>query len=368
MAIETKYNVIGTRPVRPDGVDKVTGRAVYGADVVLPRMAFAKMLRSPHAHAIIKRIDTSRAEALKGVLAVATSADLPDVDATTSGGEGGEVNLKHSSSNVLARDKALYHGHAIAAVAATSPHIAAEAIRLIEVEYQVLPPVLDVRKAMEPDAPLLHDDIFTDTGGVKASKPSNVAAHMIFEEGNIEQGFAGAKVVVEREFTTATVHQGYIEPHATVAEWRSDGQLTVWTTTQGAFAARSQIAQILNHPISQVKVIPTEIGGGFGGKIAVYLEPVAAVLSKKAGRPIKMTMDPAEVLQATGPTPGSYVRVKMGVNAEGYITAAQAYIAFEAGGYPGAFIGAGCITIFAPYSLKNVRIDADDVLVNKPRS
>ncbi len=363
-----KYRVIGTRPVRPDGVDKVTGRAVYGADVQLPRMAHAKILRSPYAHARIRTIDTSGAEALPGVLAVVTAADLPTIHSKAHLGEGGEVDLGHMSGNVLARDKVLYTGHAIAAVAATSPHIAEEAVRLIRVEFEELPPVLDVRKAMEPDAPLLHENVFTDTAGEKSSRPSNVAAHLIFEEGDIEAGFARAVHVVEREFQTATVHQGYIEPHAAVAEWRADGQLTIWCSTQGAFPVRTQVSQILQHPASQIKVVPTEIGGGFGGKINVYLEPVAALLSRKTGRPVKMTMSRSEVLMGTGPTPGSYMRVKMGVDAEGKITAAQAYLAFEAGGYPGSPIGAGCMTVFAPYRLENVRIDGFDVLVNKPKA
>jgi xanthine dehydrogenase molybdenum-binding subunit len=368
MATETKYRVIGTRPVRPDGVDKVTGRAVYGADVVLPRMVHGKVIRSPHAHARIIKIDASKALALPGVLAVVTSEDLPSINATANLGEGGDVNLRHASENVLARGKALYHGHAVAAVAAVSPHVAAEAARLVEVAYEVLEPVMDVRCAMEEGSTRLHEDIFTDTGGEKATTPSNVASHQIAEEGDVNKGFEEAAYVIEREFTTATVHQGYIEPHASVAEWRADGQLTVWTSTQGAFAAREQCATILQHPISQVKVIPTEIGGGFGGKISVYLEPVAAVLSRKTGRPVKITMDRAEVLTGTGPTPGSYMRIKMGVDREGNITAAQAHLAFEAGAYPGSPVGAACICVFAPYKLKNVRIDGYDVLVNKPKS
>ncbi len=369
MATETSgYRVIGTRPVRPDGVDKVTGRAVYGADVLLPRMVYGEVLRSPHAHARIVRIHTSEAEAIPGVLAVVTAADFPDIQASARLGELGEVNLGHLSTNVMARHKVLYAGHAVAAVAATSAHAAAEAVLRIRVEYEPLPPVLDVLQAMKPDAALLHDDIYTDTGGEKADRPSNVAAHLIYEEGDVEKGFREAHLVLEREFRTATVHQGYIEPHNAVAEWRADGQLTVWCSTQGAFPVRTQIAHILQHPVSQIKVIPTEIGGGFGGKISVYLEPLAAVLSRKTGRPVKMTMDREEVLTGTGPTPGSTMRVKIGVDREGRITAAQAYLAFEAGGYPGSPIGAGCMTVFAPYKLENVRIDGFDVLVNKPKS
>src|ERR1051326_3245965 len=158
MATETKYRVIGTRPVRPDGVDKVTGRAIYGADVVLPRMAHARVLRSPYPHARIRSIDTSQAEAMPGVLAVMTARDLPEVDAIVAVGEGGDVNMRHSSHNIMAHGKVLYEGHAVAAVAATTPHIALEALKKIVVDYEVLPPVLDVRAAMEPDSPLLHED------------------------------------------------------------------------------------------------------------------------------------------------------------------------------------------------------------------
>jgi len=236
------------------------------------------------------------------------------------------------------------------------------------VEYEPLPPVLEVRGAMEADAPLLHEDLYTDTGGEKSSKPSNAAAHLIFEEGDVEKGFAQADLVVEREFRTATVHQGYIETHNATAEWRADGYLTIWCSTQGAFPARTQVAQILDHPISQIKVVPAEIGGGFGGKISVYLEPVAALLSRKTGRPVKVLMDRAEVLLGTGPTPASHMRVKIGVTKDGRITAARADIAFDAGAFPGSPVGAGCMTVFAPYRLENVRIDGWDVVVNKPKS
>src|SRR2546428_10779693 len=204
------------------------------------------------------------------------------------------VNPRYLSMNIMARDKVLYTGHAVAAVAATSPHIAAEALHRIQVEYEALPPVMDVLEAMKADAPLLHDDIYTDTGGEKSNRPSNVAAHLIFEEGDVEAGFRQAHLVLEREYRTATVHQGYIEPHNAVAEWRADGQLTVWCSTQGAFPARTQLAHILQHPVSQIKVVPAEIGGGFGGKIMVYLEPVAALLARKTGRPGEGLVDPAE--------------------------------------------------------------------------
>ncbi|QDU01570.1 4-hydroxybenzoyl-CoA reductase subunit alpha [Gimesia chilikensis] len=365
-----KYKVIGTRPIRHDGADKVTGRALYGADIKVKGMIYGAIHRSPHAHAVIKSIDISKAEALPGVRAVATSADMPEPgDKIAELGEGA-VNLNHLSSNNLARTKVLYKGHPIAAVAADNIHIAQEAASLIEVEYEVLPPVMDVLKAMEDDAPVLNPDVHTEeaVSGEMGDKPSNIAKHLVYEKGDIAQGFADAKYVVEKEFRTATVHQGYIEPHVATSLWNNDGQITVWTSTQGTFSVRQQVAELLDVPLARVKVVPMEIGGGFGGKISVYLAPVAAVLSRKSGAPVQLVMDRADVLQATGPTPGSYIKVKMGADADGRITAAEAWLAYEAGGYPGSPIGAGCMCVFSCYDVPNGRVEGYDVCVNKPRT
>lgn len=366
-----KYKVIGTRPVRPDGVDKVIGRARYGADTNLSGTLAGAILRSPHAHANIKSIDTTKAEKLPGVVAVAIHSDMPDgTDKIAELGEGA-VNLKHLSSNVLADKKVLYKGHAVAAVAAENIHIAQEAVGLIEVDYEVLPPILDVRKAMEEGAPILHDDLVTEDLApepTSSDKPTNIAKHFQFEDGDLEKGFSEATVVIEREFNTATVHQGYIEPHASTAVWSADGKITVWTSTQGTFTVRQQVAELLQVPLSYVKVVPMEIGGGFGGKIPVYLDPVAAVLSRKSGRPVKLVMDRASVFEATGPTPGSYIRIKLGANADGKLVAAESEIAFEAGAYPGSPVAAGCMCIFACYDIPNAKVDGYDVCVNKPRS
>ncbi|QDT19529.1 xanthine dehydrogenase family protein molybdopterin-binding subunit [Gimesia chilikensis] len=365
-----KYKVIGTRPIRHDGADKVTGRALYGADIKVKGMIYGAIHRSPHAHAVIKSVDTSKAEALPGVRAVATSADMPEPgDKIAELGEGA-VNLNHLSSNNLARTKVLYKGHPIAAVAADNIHIAQEAASLIEVEYEVLPPVMDVLKAMEDDAPVLNPDVHTEeaVSGEMGDKPSNIAKHLVYEKGDIAQGFADAKYVVEKEFRTATVHQGYIEPHVATSLWNNDGQITVWTSTQGTFSVRQQVAELLDVPLARVKVVPMEIGGGFGGKISVYLAPVAAVLSRKSGAPVQLVMDRADVLQATGPTPGSYIKVKMGADADGRITAAEAWMAYEAGGYPGSPIGAGCMCVFSCYDVPNGRVEGYDVCVNKPRT
>ena len=354
------YKVIGTRPVRHDGVPKVTGEAQYGSDIRLPGMLYGKTLRSPHAHAVVRSVDTSRAEAHPDVRAVATAADL----GATVGSIGKEVVLGATQTdNVLASSKVLYKGHAVAAVAAGNPHAAEEALTLIDVEYEPLPAVTNVEDAMKPDAPWLHENWKSDDAAIP-----NVAGHEQHTFGDLESGFEAADVVVEREYRTQTVHQGYIEPQNATASWSPDGRLTVWCSSQGQFGIRDNVARILGLPESSVKVIPMEIGGGFGGKLNAYLEPVAAVLSRKSGRPVKMWMTRAEVLEATGPAAGSYVRVRMGATREGRITAAHAHYAYEAGAYPGAPLAAAAAAVFAPYALDNVKIDGYDVVDNKPKT
>ncbi len=368
MAEKKEYKVVGTRPIRHDGVDKVTGRALYGADFQAAGLLHGRVLRSPHAHARIKSIDTTRAEAYPGVKAVITAKDFPQVGNTIADLGEGAVRLKDLQDNVLAGEKALYKGHQVAAVAAINPHIAEEALELIDVEYEVLPPVVDVREAMKSDAPLLHEDLRTDEMGKESENPSNVASHFQHKKGNLERGFAEADVVVEHEFTTQTVHQGYIEPHNATALHNPDGQLTIWCSTQGAFGVRQQVSSILQIPLSKIKVVPMEIGGGFGGKIQVYIKPIAAMLSMKTGRPVKVLMNRADVFEGTGPTPGSYVRVKIGATNEGQITAAEGYLAYEAGAYPGSPVGAGAMCIYSCYNIENALVDGYDVVVNKPKT
>ena len=368
MAEATAYQVIGTRPVRPDGADKVTGRAIYGADVRMAGMLHGKVLRSPHAHARIKSIDTSKAEALPGVKAVVTHKDLPEApDKIANLGEGA-VNLKFLSNNVLAQGKALYRGHAIAAVAAVNVHVAEEAVNLIEVEYEILPPVLTAPEAMQDGAPILHDGMTTTSLGEKTDRESNIASHYRFTLGDVAEGFKQADLIIEREFDTATVHQGYIEPHNATAMWNEEGHVTIWTSTQGAFVVQKQSSEVLGIPVSQVSVIPAEIGGGFGGKIPVYLEPVAALLSRKTGQAVKLVMSRIEEFESTGPTPGSHIKVKMGATRDGRVVAAEASLAFEAGAFPGSPVGPGGMCIFSPYSFPNMRVDGYDVVVNKPKT
>ncbi len=363
------FRVVGTRPVRPDGADKVTGRAAYGADTQIAGFVQGAMLRSPHAHARILSIDTSEAEAVDGVYAVVTSADFPHHNDSKIVNLGeGPTPLSYGRDNLLAQGKVLYKGHPIAGIAAVNTHVAEEAAAKIKVEYEVLPCVLTAPEAAQDDAPILLEDLKTVELGEKTDKVSNIADHFQHVKGDIEAGFAKADVIVEREFDTSTVHQGYIEPHACTALWNSDGRLHVWTSTQGAFPARGQLSDMLDVPVSEIRVTPTEIGGGFGGKIPVYLEPVAALLSKKCGRPIKLTMTRQEVFESTGPTPGSHVKVKMGATNDGKIVAAQAAMYYEAGAYPGSFVIPGAMCIFAAYDVENAVIDGYDVVVNKPSS
>jgi xanthine dehydrogenase molybdenum-binding subunit len=360
-----KFNVIGTRPIRHDGIDKVIGRAKYGADYAFPGMLHGKVLRSPHAHANIKSIKVDKALALEGVKAIVTSADLPEVANKLEQAGEMAINPHHLSMNILARGKALYDGHAIAAVAATSPHIAEEALRLIEVEYEVLQPVMTVDAAMKPGAPILLADLRNREEG---DKPTNVAQHYQFKRGDVEAGFEAADFVIEREFKTAMVHQGYIEPHNAVGIYNADGQGTIYCSTQGPFEVRSLSAQVLGVPVGKIRVVPAEIGGGFGGKTTIYLEPLSLLLSKKTGHPVKLVMSRSEVLRASGPTSGSKIKVKMGVTQDGKITAAQIWMAYEAGAFPGSPVAAGAMCIVTPYNIDNLLIDAYDVVVNRPKT
>jgi CO/xanthine dehydrogenase Mo-binding subunit len=351
--VQQGFKWVGTRSIRPDGLEKVTGRARFSADLMLPGMLEGAVTRSPHPHARILSIDTSAAEAMPGVRAVITGADLPDLRDTDA--DSGTVDR---SLNVMARDRVLYHGHPVAAVAATSRALARAAAAAIEVTYETLPHVLTVDEAMAPDAPVLHEGY--EGGG-------NVAKTMTMDRGDLEIGFAEADVVVQREFTTKPVHQGYIEPHAAVADVSEDGRTHVWVSSQGHFSIRAQVAAVLARDVSQFRVTPAEIGGGFGGKTTIYLEPLAVVLSAKAGRPVRLVMDRGEVFRASGPTSGTKVRIKMGATNEGRIVACDAWMALEAGAFPGSPLNGAIMTFLASYDIPNFLVNGLDVVCNKPK-
>ena len=367
MSDAVQYKFVGTRPVRPDGVDKVTGRANFGADFTLPGMLHGLVLRSPHAHARIKSIDLSGALAISGVSAAVSGADFPEVeDSGEMGGEGGG-SIKDLSANCMARGKALYHGHAVAAVAATSLKKAREALAAIKVEYEVLTPVLSLDEAMAEDAPLLDEELMTQGLAEPATKPGNIVSRTVMGRGDIAKGFEEADIVLEETYHTPTVHQGYIEPHACLATVNEGGQSTVWCCTQGPFEVRSYCAAVCAMSIGSIRVIPSEIGGGFGGKTTVYLEPVALMLSKKAGRPVKMTMSREEVFRASGPASAARTTIKAGAKRDGTITAMSAHMAYEAGAFAGSPVVPGCMSVFSSYNVPNLAMEGFDVLVNKPK-
>ncbi|RWB95181.1 xanthine dehydrogenase family protein molybdopterin-binding subunit [Mesorhizobium sp.] len=352
---------VGTRPIRPDGVDKVTGRARYGADFNMAGQLVGRVLRSPHAHATIRKIDTSKAEKLNGVKAVITAADLPDLT-------DGDAALYDILDNCMARKKALYDGHAVAAVAAVDARTARQALKLIEVDYEVLPHVTDVDEAMKHSAPVLDDTIFTEGLEQKPVKPSNVTKRSQYGHGDIHEGFGQADYVVERSFKTEQTHQGYIEPHACVASVSSDGTADLWVCTQGHFVYRQHCAQLLGMEASKLRVTSSEIGGGFGGKTHVWAEPVALALSRKAGRPVKLVMTRDEVFRASGPTSATSIDVRIGARKDGTITAAEATLRYSCGPYAGMWAELGAMTAFACYNLANVRTVGYEVLVNRPKT
>ena len=354
-----KFKYIGTRPNRPDGLDKVTGRAKYGADFNAPNMLHAAVLRSPHAHARITKIDTAKAEALSGVKAIVTRADFP------TGLKGENFYLQE---NTIAGDRVLYDGHAVATVAATSALIAKDAIKLIEVDYEILPHVTDVDEAMKPDAPVIRED--AQDHSVPEGLPPNIVSYMDFGHGDLEAGFSDADLIMENTYKTEAAHQGYIEPHACVGQLGQDGKGEMWICTQGQWFIRKMCASVLGLEASQLRVTPSEIGGGFGGKTTIFSEALSLALSRKAGgRPVKLVMTRSEVLRATGPTASASMDVKIGMKKTGKMTAASAVFRMQGGAFPGmAPTGMALECAFANYQLPAVHHTGYDVLSNRPKS
>ncbi len=360
MNVVTNNKWIGTNTIRPDGVDKVTGRAAYAADTTMPGMIWGKVLRSPHPHANIRGINTAKAEALPGVKAVVTAKDIVDFPLDKSVMLGIQ-DMRWMCRNVMAREKALFPGHPVAAVAAISEEIAEKACALIEVDYEVLPWSVEIDDAIKDGAPILHDFLKFE------GKPSNIAGKLEIKKGDAAEGFKGAEVVIERSFTTRPVHQGYIEPHACLISVGADNKTVIWSSSQGQFMVRAMTSLLTGIQQSDIRAIPAEIGGGFGGKTIVYLEPLAAMLSKKSGLPVKMVMTRDEVMRATGPTSGSKSTVKIGAKKDGTIVAAQGTFYLQSGAFPGSPIrgAAGCS--FSPYDIPHVLSVGFDVLSNRSK-
>jgi len=357
-----EHSVIGRRVHRVDALDKVTGKALYCADITLPQMLHGKVLRSPHPHALIHRLDTTKAQALNGVLAVITAADVPGYQ---DDGEMLAPGIPH-----LARKKVVFDGQPVAAVAAINPHITQEALGLIEVEYEELAPFFDVLANMKSGATLIHPNLCTltlqqDQKG-KETTPSNIAWRVEYERGDVDAGFKEANLILENTFRTQMVHQGYIEPMSAVASVDLDDKLTIWTPSQGIFGVRELLAKFLNLPLSRIRVVPVEVGGAFGGKTYQLLAPLCALMACKTGRPVKMEMTREEVFKASRPAPASLITVKMGVTKDGCITAASTVMVFDEGAFPErSYSSNAALTGLSHYNIPNLKIVGYDVLTNK---
>jgi len=356
----SEFAVLGQRVPRVDAQDKVTGKAVYAADIVLPNMLHGKILRSPYAHARIKSIDFEKAKALDGVKAIVTAADAAGLKK-----HDWELN---PMMTMLAREKVLYSGQPVAAVAAIDVNIAEEAVRLIEVEYEVLTPVTDAVEAMKPDAVIIHPD-FVPNGMPGQEKPSNVFFHVINNRGDIEAGFREAEVIQENSFRVENIHQGYLEPRSAIADCDARGKIKVWADNQGTFVAREQVAEFLEAPLNSVKVIPVEIGGAFGGKEPQILSPLCALLSLKTGRPVKIVATREEVFKDSRYSPAANITIKIGAKRDGTVTAVQATLIFDYGCRYGVHglpeVPFASMTGPNPYRYPNLRIECFSVFTNK---
>ncbi len=352
-------NIVGTNPVKHDGLEKVTGRARFGADFALPGMLYGRILRSPHAHAVIRSIDTAAAESLPGVKAVITRADFPDIPPGSPAGD--------MTRNAMAREKALYDGHPVAAVAAVSEAVAKRALRLVKVDYEVLSHVIDPVEAMQPEAPVLHEHLRTKGQEDGEGSATNVVERLVSKMGDVEDGFRQADVIVEHSFDTKPMHQGYIEPQACIADYSDDDQVWLWCCTQAPFVYRDRLSAILRVDAAKINVQQSELGGGFGGKTGFYAEPLAVVLSKKAGSPVKMVLTRNEVFRGTGPVAGTRYSVRMGVTREGRMTAAQAKLVFQTGAFTGSMFFNAPNAMFTRYDLENIHIESFEVVSNRPK-
>jgi putative selenate reductase molybdopterin-binding subunit len=316
---------IGRNYFRKDAIEHVKGLSVFGADITRPRQAFGKILRSKYAHARIKRIDTTKAEKLEGVLAVVIGKDIQQ----------GYFGVDIKDRLVFAVDKVRYRGDALAAVAAESEDIASRACALIEVEYEPLEAVFDVETAMRSDAPLIHERLDTYECGFKTEKRGNICTMATIKVGDLEKGFSESDIVLEESYSTQFQHQCSIETHAAVAEVADDGKITVWSTTQKPFAMRRYLALGLKIPMQKINVIATKIGGGFGGKLELIVEPFAVVLAKKCGRPVKIVFSREEEFLATTPRHKTIFWIKSGVKKDGTIVAKHVKFIYDTGAYSG---------------------------------
>ena len=360
---------VGLAIPRPDGPEKVTGRVQYVADIKRRGLLHAKLLRSPHAHARILGIDVSKARALPGVRAVLTAADIPEL----------KKKAPTRAHAVLAIDRVVFAGQPVAAVAADEPAIAEEALDLIEVRYQELPASVDPLEAMKPGAPPVADaGTEADTSealahsavamakGETSAKAVNVSQTSSVKRGDVAKGFAESDVVIEHTYRVPMVHQGYLEPHAVLAEWDMNGDLTIHASTQGSFNTRSEVADVLGIEENRIKVIPVECGGGFGGKIRALCEPITAILARATGRPVRYVMTRKEELEAGMPAPQVIIRLKTGVKRDGSLMALEAETVLESGAFSGTVLAVSAVFLGSLYKWPAFDIKGSEVLTHKP--
>ena len=343
-------DAIGARMVRTDAVEKVTGSAQYAEDVRLPRMVYGALVRSPLPHARILSIDTSEAASHPDVRAIVTGRDI----------EMGYYGYELHDQRVFALEKVRYLGEPVAAVAAATPDAAREAAALVQVEYEELPAVFDPEQAMHKDAPLVHDDPNAYHLDWESERRGNLCYRLEFGDGDVQQGFAESDRVIEGTYHTPEAHSGAIEPHCATARSDATGRVTIWTTTQKPFAVRSYLARALKRPISSFKVVPTHIGGGFGGKLFPVVEPYVVLLAERSGLPVQMTLSrDEEMASAMLLRHPSKVRIKTGVMNDGAIVAHQVRMLFNTGAY-GPYgpntAALGSLMAGGPYRIPNLAI------------
>ena len=357
------HTVLGTNMPRMGGVERVVGKGIYGIDLNLPDALHGGVLRSEHAHARIVRIDTDAARALPGVRAVVTAADAPDV----------RYGRSCIDRYILARDRVRYMGDPVAAVAADSPALVREALRKIEVVYEPLPVVVDPEAAMEPSAPTIHEDMPLPRNLPEGADVKNVCGYALVDMGDAEKAMAEADVVVEEAYETRMIHPQYLEPRIAAARPEEDGRITVWANAQAPFPVRTEVASLLGLPLNRVRVISTDIGGGFGGKgsgvtSSAGLEPVCALLALTAGQPVMIVLDKAEETVSTTIRSGAKMWIKSGVRKDGTLVARQGKVVYDAGGYSGFGNQAGgrCTQMVGGwYRVPNVRMEGYTVYTNK---
>ena len=343
-------DAIGARMVRTDAVEKVTGSAIYAEDVRLPRMVYGALVRSPLPHADILSIDTSAAVNHPDVRAVVTGRDI----------EMGYYGYELQDQRVFALEKVRYLGEPVAAVAAVTPDAAREAAALVKVEYEELPAIFDPEEAMSEDAPLVHEDPEAYQLDWESERKGNLCYRLEFGDGDVEQGFAESDQVIEGTYHTPEAHSGAIEPHSATAMSDPTGRITIWTTTQKPFAVRSYLAKALKRPISTFKVVPTHIGGGFGGKLFPVVEPYVVLLAERSGLPVQMTLSrDEEMAGAMLLRHPSKVHIKTGVMNDGSLVAHQVRMLFNTGAY-GPYgpntAALGSLMAGGPYRIPNLEI------------